>query len=217
MYLRITRSCSRDSARYLDPMLGLWTSVDPARQFSSPYLYAGNGVNPVNKIDPDGNAVPLVVAVGFVLVRNIAIRTVTKMATVTLPSIAMKAADIASKAQLPANLKYAAAAGFASETASRMNKRLEKGFDDVVDFLGNALSDPATTTFNFTKTTTQDAFDNPPDFKGALNEVEDAFNQGVNSINQGMDEMGDAFNQGVNEMGNSFNQYMNDCIGESLK
>ncbi|WP_176421980.1 RHS repeat domain-containing protein [Fibrobacter sp. UWH1] len=44
-------------ARYLDPMIGLWISVDPARQFSSPYLYAGNGVNPVNVIDPDGNKV----------------------------------------------------------------------------------------------------------------------------------------------------------------
>ena len=43
-------------ARYLDPMLGMWTSVDPARQFASPYLYAGNGMNPVNIIDPDGNA-----------------------------------------------------------------------------------------------------------------------------------------------------------------
>ena len=42
-------------ARYLDPMLGLWISVDPKRQFSSPYLYAGNGMNPVNVIDPDGN------------------------------------------------------------------------------------------------------------------------------------------------------------------
>lgn len=42
-------------ARYLDPMLGLWISVDPARQFSSPYLYAGNGMNPVNVVDPDGN------------------------------------------------------------------------------------------------------------------------------------------------------------------
>ena len=42
-------------ARYLDPMLGMWISVDPARQFSSPYLYAGNGYNPVNIIDPDGN------------------------------------------------------------------------------------------------------------------------------------------------------------------
>ena len=43
-------------ARYLDPMLGLWVSVDAARQFASPYLYAGNGVNPVNSVDPDGNA-----------------------------------------------------------------------------------------------------------------------------------------------------------------
>ena len=42
-------------ARYLDPMLGMWISVDPKRQFSSPYLYAGNGYNPVNAIDPDGN------------------------------------------------------------------------------------------------------------------------------------------------------------------
>ena len=42
-------------ARYLDPMLGMWVSVDPARQFASPYLYAGNGYNPVNVIDPDGN------------------------------------------------------------------------------------------------------------------------------------------------------------------
>ena len=42
-------------ARYLDPMLGMWISVDPMRQFASPYLYAGNGMNPVNVIDPDGN------------------------------------------------------------------------------------------------------------------------------------------------------------------
>ena len=42
-------------ARYLDPMLGMWISVDPKRQFASPYLYAGNGMNPVNGIDPDGN------------------------------------------------------------------------------------------------------------------------------------------------------------------
>ena len=41
-------------ARYLDPMLGMWTSVDPKRQFSSPYLYVGNGVNPVVGVDPDG-------------------------------------------------------------------------------------------------------------------------------------------------------------------
>ena len=42
-------------ARYLDPMLGLWISVDPKRQFSSPYLYVGNGMNPVNGVDSDGN------------------------------------------------------------------------------------------------------------------------------------------------------------------
>ena len=42
-------------ARYLDPMLGMWISVDPARQFTSPYLYAGNGMNTVNVVDPDGN------------------------------------------------------------------------------------------------------------------------------------------------------------------
>ena len=41
-------------ARYLDPMLGMWTSVDPARQFASPYLYVGNGVNPMNGVDSDG-------------------------------------------------------------------------------------------------------------------------------------------------------------------
>ena len=42
-------------ARYLDLMLGLWVSVDPKRQFASPYLYAGNGVNPVNGVDENGN------------------------------------------------------------------------------------------------------------------------------------------------------------------
>ena len=42
-------------AHYLDPMLGMWFSVDPKRQFASPYLYAGNGYNPVNVVDPDGN------------------------------------------------------------------------------------------------------------------------------------------------------------------
>ena len=44
-------------ARYLDPMLGLWISVDNARQFDSPYTYAGN--NPIIVVDLDGN-------VGFV-------------------------------------------------------------------------------------------------------------------------------------------------------
>ena len=40
-------------ARYLDPMLGMWISVDAARQYPNPYLYAGN--NPVMRTDPDGN------------------------------------------------------------------------------------------------------------------------------------------------------------------
>ena len=46
-------------ARYLDPMLGMWISVDPMRQFTSLYLYAGNGYNPVNGVDPDGNEVEI--------------------------------------------------------------------------------------------------------------------------------------------------------------
>ena len=46
-------------ARYLDLMLGMWISVDPMRQFASPYLYAGNGVNPMNAIDLDGNETKL--------------------------------------------------------------------------------------------------------------------------------------------------------------
>ena len=41
-------------ARYLDPMLGLWISVDAKRQHFSPYTYGSN--NPVMRIDPDGNA-----------------------------------------------------------------------------------------------------------------------------------------------------------------
>ena len=41
-------------ARYLDPMLGMWISVDPARQFASPYLYAGNGYNSITGQDDDG-------------------------------------------------------------------------------------------------------------------------------------------------------------------
>src|SRR5574344_471415 len=40
-------------ARYIDLALGLWISVDAARQYQNPYLYGGN--NPVNRTDPDGN------------------------------------------------------------------------------------------------------------------------------------------------------------------
>ena len=39
-------------ARYLDPMLGMWISVDPKRQYQNPYIYVGN--NPIMGTDPDG-------------------------------------------------------------------------------------------------------------------------------------------------------------------
>ena len=35
-----------------DSRIGRWTSIDPARQFASPYVGMGN--NPVNGVDPDG-------------------------------------------------------------------------------------------------------------------------------------------------------------------
>ena len=40
-------------ARYCDPDVALWTSVDAMRQHHSPYTYGSN--NPVNRVDPDGN------------------------------------------------------------------------------------------------------------------------------------------------------------------
>jgi len=39
-------------ARYLDPMLGMWISVDPKRQHFSPYMYGSN--NPIIRFDPNG-------------------------------------------------------------------------------------------------------------------------------------------------------------------
>ena len=39
-------------ARYLDPMLGLWISVDPLREFLSDYAYGP--ANPINGFDSDG-------------------------------------------------------------------------------------------------------------------------------------------------------------------
>lgn len=41
-------------ARYYDADIGLWTSVDPMREFWSGYSYMGNGRNPINAIDPNG-------------------------------------------------------------------------------------------------------------------------------------------------------------------
>jgi RHS repeat-associated protein len=39
-------------AREFDPVVGRWTSRDPARQFYSPYVGMGN--NPISGVDPDG-------------------------------------------------------------------------------------------------------------------------------------------------------------------
>jgi len=37
-------------ARYYDPLIGRWVSVDPAGEYPSPYVYVGN--NPLNAFDP---------------------------------------------------------------------------------------------------------------------------------------------------------------------
>jgi len=50
----LNQSYYRIGARYYDADIGGWVSVDPMRQFASPYLYAGNGFNSVNVVDPDG-------------------------------------------------------------------------------------------------------------------------------------------------------------------
>jgi len=41
-------------ARMLDPMIGMWIAVDPRRFFPSPYLYMGNGYNPIRFADLTG-------------------------------------------------------------------------------------------------------------------------------------------------------------------
>ncbi len=45
-------------ARMYDPDLGRFYAMDPAGQFSSPYLYVGN--NPLIMVDPDGEWVFLI-------------------------------------------------------------------------------------------------------------------------------------------------------------
>jgi len=41
-------------ARYYDPVIGYWISMDLKEQFWSGYSYSANGFNPVNSVDPDG-------------------------------------------------------------------------------------------------------------------------------------------------------------------
>lgn len=55
---------SNHGARLLDPMLGVWISVDPKRFFPSPYLYMGNGYNPILFADLNGEE-PYQIAVVF--------------------------------------------------------------------------------------------------------------------------------------------------------
>lgn len=47
-------------ARYYDPVLGIWGSIDPKEQFYNPYAYAAN---PVLFIDPDGQEFALGAAI----------------------------------------------------------------------------------------------------------------------------------------------------------
>ena len=42
-------------ARWYDPQIGRWTTMDPADELHSPYVYVGN--NPVMLIDPDGRII----------------------------------------------------------------------------------------------------------------------------------------------------------------
>lgn len=44
-------------ARYYDSDVAQWISVDKKRQFWSGYSYTGNGYNPINGVDPDGNQI----------------------------------------------------------------------------------------------------------------------------------------------------------------
>lgn len=46
-------------ARYYDADVGRWVSTDPAEQFWDLYSYAGNGYNPINATDPDGEKIKI--------------------------------------------------------------------------------------------------------------------------------------------------------------
>ena len=48
--------------REYDPVIGRWTSVDPVRQYFSPFI--GNGNNPIRNIDPTGGENPIYSSIG---------------------------------------------------------------------------------------------------------------------------------------------------------
>ena len=153
-------------ARYLDQMLGLWVSVDAKRQFNSPYLYAGNGTNPVNGVDEDGNLLfppALVIGTAFV---------VKHLVTRVLPRYATKAMDIGMKATNPANVGKAAVIGATGEIASRVSGT-EKVFDDVVFGVSNGMPNEVTSTLDMSKTITETLIDN---LDGIINSISDGMN-----------------------------------------
>jgi RHS repeat-associated protein len=155
-------------ARYLDQMLGMWVSVDAKRQFNSPFLYAGNGTNPVNGVDEDGNVfqLPPALVIGTAFV-------VKHLVTRVLPRYATKAIDVGMKITNPANVGKAAKVGAIGEIASRVNPSVEKAFDDLVFGASNGISNEVSSTLDMSKTITETLFDN---LDGIVNSISDGMN-----------------------------------------
>src|SRR5574344_1594987 len=125
-------------ARYLDQMLGMWVSGDAKSQFNSPYLYAGNGTNPVNGVDEDGNVfqLPPALVIGTAFV-------VKHLVTRVLPRYATKAMDIGMKVTNPANVGKPFVAGSVLKTTTK-DTHIEPALNSVVDGLSVGLALEAT-------------------------------------------------------------------------
>ena len=94
-------------ARYYDPALGRFLSPDPARQFASPYIYAGN--DPIAKADPDGRIAGIDDALELAIIAEvsaeIAVETAssaTAVAVSTGEATAAMAAAIQTEAEVSA-------------------------------------------------------------------------------------------------------------------